>query len=186
MTEVPTALCAIPTPLWSRRNPDAFTPEGEASGLAPYCFSRPIPSDPALSHALATEAAALLGPGGVCTGLNATADSFYSSQGRRTGWFDDRNDRLLADLLAAYPDAVTLEMETAMLLDLARCSRGTIRAAAGVIALADRQSNDFLAADRIEALERLTGQACLAALAKTPLVDTWGPQNGAGPPVWRT
>lgn len=37
--------------------------------------------------------------------------------------------------------AVSLEMETAMLLDLARCSRGSIRAAAGVIALADRQSN---------------------------------------------
>lgn len=37
--------------------------------------------------------------------------------------------------------AVTLEMETAMLLDLARCSKGSIRAAAGVIALADRQSN---------------------------------------------
>lgn len=168
-----------------RRNPDAFTPEGEASGLPPYTFSRPIPADPALSQALASEAAAILGGDGhVCSGLNATADSFYSSQGRRTGWFEDRNERLLADLLAAYPGCVSLEMETAMLLDLARCSRGSIRAAAGVIALADRQSNDFLAPDRAEALERLTGQACLAALAKAPLDDAWGPSNGAGPPVW--
>jgi len=44
-------------------------------------------------------------------------------------------------MLACYPGTVTLEMETAQLLDLARCSRGSIRAAAGVIALADRQSN---------------------------------------------
>lgn len=49
-------------------------------------------------------------------------------------------------------------METAQLFDLARCSRGTMRVAAGVIALADRQSNDFLSGDRIEKLERLAGQ----------------------------
>ena len=65
-----------------RRNPDAFSPEGEALGLPPYTFSRPIPSDPVLSLALQLEAARLLGPEGVCSGLNATADSFYSSQGR--------------------------------------------------------------------------------------------------------
>lgn len=67
-----------------------------------------------------------------------------------------------------------------MMLDLARCSRGSMRAAAGVIALADRQSNDFLAADRIEEMERLSGQACLAALAKTPLAEA---ANGSGA-VW--
>ena len=43
---------------------------------------------------------------------------------------------------------------------------------------------DFLPADRIEELERLTGQACLAALARTQLQDSWGPHNGSGPPVW--
>lgn len=167
-----------------RRNPDAFSPEGKALGLAPYSFSQPIPSDPVLSLALQLEAARLLGPEGVCSGLNATADSFYSSQGRRSQWFDDHNDKLLANLLTHHPGTVTLEMETAQLLDLARCSRGSIRAAAGVIALADRQSNDFLASDRIEQLERLAGQACLAALARTELADTWGAHNGSGPPVW--
>ncbi|EFN59386.1 hypothetical protein CHLNCDRAFT_137869 [Chlorella variabilis] len=175
---------ADPGAILIRRNPDAFTPEGEEGGLVPYTFSRPIPSDPALSLALEQEAVRLLGPEGVCRGLNATADSFYSSQGRRTGWFEDRNETLLADLLCCYPEAVTLEMETAMLLDLARCSRGSIRAAAGVIALADRASNHFLAAERTEQLERATGQACLAALARTPLDDDWGPHNGSGPPVW--
>ncbi len=65
-----------------RRNPDAFGDDGEALGLPPYTFSRPIPSDPVLSLALQLEAARLLGPEGVCSGLNATADSFYCSQGR--------------------------------------------------------------------------------------------------------
>jgi uridine phosphorylase len=184
-----------------QRNPDAFGSglldddcDGSSGGVEaqlqlqqlppPYCFSRPIPSDAALSAALQREAAALLGAEGVCSGLNATADSFYSSQGRHSTWFEDRNECLLADLLARYPSAVTVEMETAMLLDLARCSRGSVRAAAAVIALADRQSNGFLPADRIERLERLAGQACLAALAKTPLDDAWGPHNGSGPPVW--
>lgn len=65
-----------------RRDPDAFSPEGEACGLPPYRFSRPIPSDPLLSQALQQEAARRLGEENVCSGLNATADSFYSSQGR--------------------------------------------------------------------------------------------------------
>jgi len=65
-----------------RRNPDAFSPEGLASGLPPYTFSQPIPSDSVLSLALQLEAARLMGAEGVCCGLNATADSFYSSQGR--------------------------------------------------------------------------------------------------------
>lgn len=167
-----------------RRNPDAFSPEGEAAGLTPYTFSRPIPSDAPLSAALAREAAARLGGEGVCSGLNATADSFYSSQGRRSGWFEDRNDSLLADLLRCYPAAVTLEMETAQLLDLARCSGGSVRAAAGVIVLADRTSNGFLGAQRIEQLERAAGQACLAALAATQLDDAWGPASNGSTPVW--
>jgi hypothetical protein len=40
--------------------------------------------------------------------------------------------------------AVSLEMETFHLFDLARCSRGTIEAAACAIGLAQRQSNAFL------------------------------------------
>lgn len=179
----PTATLPLST-LPRRRNPDAFSPEGEAAGLTPYSFSRPIPSDPQLSAALAAEAAAWLGTEGVCAGLNATADSFYSSQGRRSSWFQDRNDSLLSDLLRCYPDTVTLEMETAQLLDLARCSGGSLRAAAGVIVLADRASNDFLGAQRIEQLERAAGQACLAALAATQLDDMWGPASNGSTPVW--
>ena len=148
-------------------------------------FSLPVPADPVLSHRLRRELERSLGKDAVAEGLNATADSFYSSQasarqreGRREegAWspaampaiedrnhtllallpapsprlqgrvslFDDRNHTLLGDLVAKYPNLLTLEMETFHLLDLARCSNGTMVAAAAAIALADRRSNDFL------------------------------------------
>lgn len=49
--------------------------------------------------------------------------------------------------------AVSLEMETFHLFDLARCSRGSIQAAACAIGLAQRTSNDFLASSRVRTLQ---------------------------------
>ena len=68
----------------------------------------------------------------VLEGVNLTADSFYSSQGRIDPAFDDHNDTLLDDLAAAHPKAVSLEMETFQLFHLAQLCRpaGAIRAAA--------------------------------------------------------
>ncbi len=63
-----------------RRDPDAFT---LGSGAKPYAFSLPVPADPVLSHLLKRQLAARLGEDGVVEGMNATADSFYSSQ---VGW----------------------------------------------------------------------------------------------------
>jgi hypothetical protein len=60
-----------------RRDPDAFTLGNNAK---PYVFSLPVPADPVLSHMLKRQLEARLGEEGVCEGLNATADSFYSSQ----------------------------------------------------------------------------------------------------------
>jgi uridine phosphorylase len=80
----------------------------------------------------------------VIEGLNATADSFYSSQARLGDAFEDRNERLIDDLQRQYPEAVSLEMETFHLLDLARCSRGTISASACAIGLAQRKTNAFI------------------------------------------
>lgn len=48
----------------------------------------------------------------IVEGLNATADSFYSSQGRRDPHFDDQNEVILQDLTTTYTDAISLEMET--------------------------------------------------------------------------
>ncbi len=60
-----------------RRDPDAFTLGGDAK---PYIFSLPVPADPVLTHQLQRHLAARLGEDHVREGLNATADSFYSSQ----------------------------------------------------------------------------------------------------------
>ncbi|KAI0716130.1 purine and uridine phosphorylase [Cerioporus squamosus] len=52
--------------------------------------------------------------------LNASADSFYSSQGRQTS-FPDHNADLIARLTAKHTDLATLEMETFHILHLASC-----------------------------------------------------------------
>jgi len=55
--------------------------------------------------------------------VNASADSFYSSQGRQTS-FPDHNSDLLPDLQRSVPDVATLEMETFHLFHLAACWKG--------------------------------------------------------------
>ncbi|KAJ7595323.1 nucleoside phosphorylase domain-containing protein [Mycena floridula] len=52
--------------------------------------------------------------------VNASADSFYSSQGRQTS-FPDHNSQLIDQLLTSVDDLATLEMETHHLYHLAAC-----------------------------------------------------------------
>lgn len=51
-------------------------------GVKPYRLCLPVPADAELSALLVHEAAAAVGSGRVVQGLNASADSFYSSQVR--------------------------------------------------------------------------------------------------------
>ena len=90
-------------------------------------------------------------------------------QGRSTTDFDDRNEDLLQLLAAQHPSALSLEMESFHLFDLARCSGGSIRAAAVAIVLAERQSNAFIAAEKIVELEKRGGLAALQALVAARL-----------------
>lgn len=148
-----------------RTNPDAFAKE---SSEAPYTITSVVPSDPELSQALYTEAAKLVGSGNVVSGLNATADLFYSSQGRLLEQFEDRNEHLFAELLTKHPKAQSLEMETFQLLHLARCCRtDPIRGAAICIALAERYSNKFIDYAKVKRLEEIGGLAALNALVLT-------------------
>ena len=50
----------------------------------------------------------------VHVGLNATADSFYSTQGRTDLMFNDKNENIISSIKEKYPDIMTLEMETFM------------------------------------------------------------------------
>ena len=62
--------------------------------------------------------------------MNASADSFFSSQGRNDPNFDDRNDDVLDLLLHEQPSVTSLEMENFHLFHLAHCSRGAPQSAA--------------------------------------------------------
>lgn len=104
-------------------------------------MSQPVPADPTLAALLAKAAVQQVGGDDVLVGSNATADSFYSSQGRTGSHFDDFNDGLIERLTEEQPELLTLEMETFQLLDLARCSRGAVRGAAFAICLAQRYDN---------------------------------------------
>ncbi|GFR52160.1 hypothetical protein Agub_g14691 [Astrephomene gubernaculifera] len=138
-------------------------------GRKPYTVAMRVPADAQLAALLAAEAERVVGAERVVHGLNASADSFYSSQGRTGSDFDDRNEGLLGELVAAHPDLVSLEMETFQLLDLARCSRGSIKAIGMCVALAERYSNAFLEYSKLEELEISGGTAALRALVRLPL-----------------
>ena len=64
-----------------KRNPDAWSSQGGAEDVVPpYLFTLPVRADQELVALLAGQAEPLLGKDNVVQGLNATADSFYSSQ----------------------------------------------------------------------------------------------------------
>jgi len=93
-----------------------------ASQEPPYRISRPVNADSVL-HASLADALRRTRPAGldapvVDTAMNASADSFYSSQGRQTS-FPDHNTDLIDSLKSTYPDLATLEMETFHILHLA-------------------------------------------------------------------
>lgn len=103
---------------------------------------------------------------------DATADSFYGSQGRIDANFDDRNTVLIDEILDKYPDTGSLQMETYHMYHLAKRNeraqnKTMIRTAACAIVLAQRKSNDFLSNDLKHAMEVKAGKACLEALVDT-------------------
>jgi uridine phosphorylase len=64
--------------------------------------------------------------------VNASADSFYSSQGRLTTLFDDDNEKLIAKMRQMHPDVQTLEMETFLLNHLAMSANNSSSCKEGV------------------------------------------------------
>ncbi|KAG6967149.1 hypothetical protein JG688_00006457 [Phytophthora aleatoria] len=164
------------------RNPDAFFPD--ATGEEYYRVSRVMPSSPALSKALvaamndklgALRAEPIIAASidrdalSVFDGLNATACSFYSSQGRLDPAFDDRNEQLVENLTKTHQDLYTVEMETFHLLDLAQRSRSSIQATAAVLVVANRLSGQVVASDVLKRQESFWGQVILETIAATPL-----------------
>lgn len=149
------------------RNYDTF-PTAPPQAQGSYNFAQIVESDAALSDALLTELASTFGDE-VIGGVNVTADSFYSSQGRIDPNFDDANETVIADIRAAYPMAKTLEMETFVLLHLAACSKVPIIASAASIVVANRCSAKVVDGDTLERLELEGGRAILNVITSAEL-----------------
>ncbi|KAG9393570.1 Phosphorylase superfamily [Carpediemonas membranifera] len=149
------------------RNPDAFAEDADDTDRKmPFKITRLAPADRVLQDLVNKECAAAVGEANVHEGVNASGCSFYSSQGRTNTYFDDRNETVVDDLVAKYPNTVAIEMETFHLFDLARSSHGTIKPAGANIVLAQRRSNDFLTHDEKHKLESSIGIALIKAVSQ--------------------
>eukprot|EP01089_Gocevia_fonbrunei_P014196 TRINITY_DN3831_c0_g1_i1.p1 TRINITY_DN3831_c0_g1~~TRINITY_DN3831_c0_g1_i1.p1 ORF type:complete len:315 (+),score=82.98 TRINITY_DN3831_c0_g1_i1:181-1125(+) len=152
------------------RNLDSFLEENaEDNPLKHYNLSKPVDSNEEIVQILKEKLDKTGKP--TFVGSNASADSFYCSQGRIGKHFEDKNETLVDAVLNVHPDLSALEMESYHLLHLARCSKGSVKAAAATIVLAQRKTNDFLSSAAKVEMEKLGGKACLETLAALHIDD---------------
>lgn len=130
----------------------------------PYLISITYSPDKVLTDLLLLQAKHEVGASKVKQVLNASSDSFYSSQGRTDDDFCDKNSRLILELKSR--NVSTLEMETAQLFHLASCittEDRRIDASAIQIVLANRLKNDLLL--DMHSRHQLELTACRAAMS---------------------
>ncbi|TPX41117.1 hypothetical protein SeLEV6574_g06243, partial [Synchytrium endobioticum] len=160
------------------RNVDYFSAlvKGRAPEGRPYLISQPVDVDVELLQCLTTELRREIHPARVIACMNATACSFYSSQGRTDEAFTDENASLIDDIRNAHEECETLEMETFQLVHLAHASATrhngwspSIRAAACTMVFAGRTQNEFISPADVEHLERVAGTAVLDAIVACSL-----------------
>ncbi|KAK3826391.1 MAG: nucleoside phosphorylase domain-containing protein [Linnemannia gamsii] len=179
-------ICVPSSSYLVQRNYDYFADDA-SSTASPYILSKKFDADPEVTAMLVKNMSAQLGDNHVWKGVNATADSFYSSQGRQDENFIDNNQELFTDLVKHEPDTLTLEMETFLLYHLARTStvaplkegsrlkqEGTstqhsIRAGACMMVFAQRKSNEFISKDDVVRVEPLAGKAVFDSLVEVTL-----------------
>ncbi|KAG1730140.1 purine and uridine phosphorylase [Suillus paluster] len=122
LTDLPVGSLVLPaSSVACTRNVDFDFASGDPWEV-PYRLSKPISADPDLHEAL-RDALEVTRPPSlknliVSNAVNASTDSFYSSQGRQTS-FQDHNASLIDHLKAAVPSLTTLEMETFWIFHLA-------------------------------------------------------------------
>lgn len=145
------------------RNPDAFT----ASSLKheePYRIHQIAAADSILSDFVETQLLEVIDESRLVKGLNITADSFYSSQGRVDKNFRDDNEDIIDKIITMYPDVKSMEMETFQLFHLANSCKEPIAATAAAIVVANRKSNQVIDALTLERLEEDGGLAILKSI----------------------
>ena len=146
---------------------------------SPYFISNICPSDEELSNSLLRCFTEVLVPDGMSEeegrdivrgGLNVTADSFYSSQGRQDPDFEDHNLTLVQDVLTQYPHAASMEMETYQLLHLARIStNNSVRASAIALSLTNRVTGEVMSTDVFNERIEKGARAVLESIVSTSL-----------------
>lgn len=157
--------------------------ESELSDEKPYNFSKIFHADHQLYKKIELELIKSFGKDKVFTGLNATCDSFYSSQGRKDKNFRDYNSDLISTISDIYPETISLEMEAFMLFHLAKSStslplkdsnntvlKNSIKAASAAMVFADRVTNNFISPDKVHELQKVAGKAVLNALIGFELI----------------
>jgi uridine phosphorylase len=155
------------------RNPDAFVHRygtGDKSSGEQYNIHKVCPADDTLSQmveaSLREKLEGKFGTSIVDSGVNVTAESFYSSQGRIHDKFEDGNEGIIDKVCATYEQAKTMEMETFMLFHLARSCTDPFFASAAAIVVANRCNNSTVDSDTLEEVERLGGLAVLDAVSR--------------------
>ncbi|KAJ7437608.1 nucleoside phosphorylase domain-containing protein [Mycena galericulata] len=127
LIDVPVGSVVVPkSSVAVERNLDFDFVNPEACQEQPYRISKPVLADPEFHSQVHKSLVAAKPPYGkmiIAGTTNASADSFYSSQGRQTS-FPDQNENLIEFLQASVQDLATFEMETFWLYHLAACWTG--------------------------------------------------------------
>jgi len=136
-----------------------------------YTITKPVNADAVLTYNLFKNLRADLNETKVVKfGLDVTADSFYSSQGRILNDFEDHNEDLIRNMVEPM-NALSLQMETFHLFDLARSStvHSRIVAAAGCLVIAQRHTDEFIDDELKHKRELAIGKSALEALIEMQL-----------------
>lgn len=149
------------------RNSDHWT---NGSGT-PYNISLPVPANPKLSLHLLQQVK-LSSP--CVLGESATTCSFYSSQARTDGNFDDKNGGLISQIQKTCTPT-SMEMESFHLLDLARSTRAPnkIASASAVVVVANRVTGEVVEGRKLAEVEGRVGIALLRAVCGVDLGEVW-------------
>lgn len=177
---------------------DTNAQERSSGAMEPYLITKPLDADSEVHDALlsALEAEKPSAKPELFAGeqvkaagntVNASADSFYGSQGRIDPAFIDANANLMDVIRERRPGVATLEMETFVLnhlaaaanaaIDLAKKSgqepvhKGKIRTGAVQMIFANRSTSAFISPEECETLEHWAGKSVLAALASIDIPE---------------
>lgn len=153
------------------KDPQPNTPEEALESFKKfYTVSPPAPADKNLTDSLASHIEKFVpARKGIQVGVSASAESFYSSQGRVDKNFFDNSTGVVDGLLGVHPDLLCIEMETHQLFHLGCISALPTICAGCAFILMQRREHNILDHDTKVLLEKEIGQAILETLVDTQI-----------------